>query len=697
MPADAAVAQPDQVPLTLELLQKQLKTPLQSDGVRLIDLRRFKIDLRSENGEFREQFYRQLQSQLRGSGAPLGLDLSYSIILGDLKMSELGLRSPLYGDAISPMLSDAEREQLQRDRRRLSQLSQLSRSLLAQAQPVPLQITVFRGVLNLQQTRFEGFVDFTNTFLLGRLDAQGADFIQDVDWSESRFGQPITFSGANFRREARFRNAIFFERATFNQAQFQGRVNFQSSEFQQTANFSQAIFQQTANLARIQWQNNADFAQTRWEGQALFNKDQFAQSLFLTEATFDKLVTFREAQFSQPVNLRSATILEQADFGDAEFSVGAYLNVSGLQFNSEQSRILGDPGRVGRVLSVPSLEGNETLLRNLVRNFRLLEQIPDANQVEYTREKLRLRDLRLRLLGTNINTASIQKLQQVGFTAEQIEVLVKARIKQPFRSLTDLLKLDGIDLATYVRVSDRLIARAPRASFAWLLDALHWVGLSLLLLLSRYGTSFWLVFGVGIVAIAYFGLLFWLVDRLRQLSPHPIRPTWKETSWVLGSFSLFLLAGFSAISRASDQPGLTLASLGLLVVPVPGLLLGLIYRKKRTHSLMNSSYFVEDAGLRQLRFLIGRLPIMPRYAFFRDRHMPILWERNWNWLNYYDFSLNNLFKFGFNDIRLRDEHIPGLITTLVWYQWGLGILYFTLLLWTLSRTIPGLNLLIYFK
>jgi hypothetical protein len=88
---------------------------------------------------------------------------------------------------------------------------------------------------------------------------------------------------------------------------------------------------------------------------------------------------------------------------------------------------------------------------------------------------------------------------------------------------------------------------------------------------------------------------------------------------------------------------------------------------------------------------------MPRFTFFRDRYMPILWDRRWNWLNYYDFSLNNLLKFGFNDIRLRDEHLPGIITTLVWYQWGLGILYLALLLWTLSRTIPGLNLLIYLK
>lgn len=112
---------------------------------------------------------------------------------------------------------------------------------------------------------------------------------------------------------------------------------------------------------------------------------------------------------------------------------------------------------------------------------------------------------------------------------------------------------------------------------------------------------------------------------------------------------------------------------------------------------MDVSYFSEDGTLRQLRLLIGRLPVIPRYQVFRERFMPLLWDRRWNWLNYYDFSLNNLLKIGFNDVRLRDQDLPGIISTMAWYQWSLGILYITLLLWTLSRTIPGLNLLFYLK
>ena len=158
-----------------------------------------------------------------------------------------------------------------------------------------------------------------------------------------------------------------------------------------------------------------------------------------------------------------------------------------------------------------------------------------------------------------------------------------------------------------------------------------------------------------------------------------------------GGFSVLTLAGLAAIFRVGETPWQTLAYLALILVPVPISLLVLLYWQGRYHNLMQVSYFVEDGSIRQLRFLIGRLPNIPAYPGFRERYNAILW------LTYFDFSVNNQMRFGFNDIRLRDEEMPGLISALAWYQWTFGIIYFGLLLWTLSRTIPGLNLLIYFK
>ncbi len=696
----------ERVPLTLELLQERLRTPIPSEGTRMVDLKRMKIDLRLENAEFRDQFYRLVQAQLQRSGVPLGLDLSYSLIEGDFTTSKLGLRAPIYdGEALSKLFTPSEQVQLKRDRRRLYRLSTLSQSLLITPKETgtasSLQLTVFRAPIKLVQTRVTGFADLTNTFFLNRVEAQGTQFPAGADLSQSRFSLPMSFASANFGREVQFRNTIFFAKAEFNQVQFRGEVNFQGAEFQTTANFNQAVFYQPANFTRVQWQGNADFAQTRWRDQAMFGKDKFSRSLFLTDATFEKAVVFREAQFNSLANLRGATILDRADFSYCSFAKGAYLNVPGLRFDSDKAKILGDPGQIGRVLSVPTLQGNENLLRELVRNFRRLEQISDANQIDYTTQTLRSRQLRQQLFGTNLNTANLARLTQIGFSETQAKSIIQHRTDQPFRNLTELLTLDQIGIATYINVRDRAIAAdpLPPAFNLWRRFSIgfRWISLSLLLLLSRDGTSFWLIFGIGLVTVAYFSVLFWLVDRVRRRHPKAVLPKFSESISVFSFAIVLFLLGLTAVIQATDRPFTTLAWWSIVVIPVPLILTSLLYRRGRYHALMEVSYFSEEGTLRQLRILIGRLPTIPRYPMFRERYLPILWERQWNWLNYFDFSLNNFLRFGFNDIRVRDEHLPGVVSMLVWYQWGLGTLYIALLLWTLSRTIPGLNLLIYFK
>lgn len=702
--AIAAPTQPNRVPLTLELLQERLRSPIPTEGTRTIDLRRLSIDLRPENSAFRDQFYSLVQAQLQRPGVPLGLDLSESIIEGELSMRKLGLRAPIYdGETLSPIFTPAEQQQLRRDRRRLYRLSTLSRSLLIAPRETasPLQITVFRGFVKLVQTRITGFADFSNTFFLNRLEAQSAQFPAGANLSQVRFSLPMNFANANFGRDVQFRSSIFFGKAEFTQAQFRGELNFQGSEFQTGANFNQAVFYQPANFTRVQWQGNADFAQTRWRDQVLFNRSKFNQSLFLTDATFEKAVSFREAQFNRPANLRGATILDRADFSYCGFAKNAYLNVPNLRFDSDKAKILGDPGKIGRVISVPTLQGNENLLREFVRNFRRLEQISDANQIDYTTQKLRSRQLRQQFLGINLNTASLPRLRKLGFSNAQATEIVDRRTDQPFRDSTDLLSLDQIGIATYINVRDRVVAAEPlppvlntlrRAAIGF-----NWISLNLLLLLSRNGTSFWLSFGIGLVTVAYFSVLFWIIDRARRRYPKPILPTLTESIWVIGVAVSFTLLGVAAVFQTADRPWITLGCWSIVVVPIPLLLLLLLYRKGRYHPLLETSYFMEEGTLRQLRILIGRLPTIPRYPLFRERYLPILWDRRWNWLNYFDFSFNNFLRFGFNDIRLRDEHLPSLLMILVWYQWALGTLYIALILWTLSRTIPGLNLLIYFK
>ncbi|WP_199312888.1 MULTISPECIES: pentapeptide repeat-containing protein [Nostocaceae] len=704
-PVWAAPTQPERTPLTLELLQERLRAPTLREGNLTVDLRQLVIDLRPENSVFRDGFYQLLRKELQKTGAkPLGLDLSYSLIQGDFVGSDLGLRTPLYAQAIAPIFTKTEQEQL--ERLRLVCLQSLAaslpnskdcRSLLGTQSTVSSDVTVFRGALTLEQTRFNGEVTFVNTFFLQSVNAKNATFLQPTHWHESRFSRGVNFNNASFRQASDFQDSVFFDKANFKQTQFQETANFQRITFESVVNFNEAQFKQLAKFSGVQWQDNADFSGVRFANQAQFTRANFNQSLSLVETTFEQAVIFREALFNQPVDLRGASILNQADFSDAIFSSSSFLNVPGLTFNSNQAKILGNPGQIGQMFDIPTLQGNQNVLRNLGQNFRQQQQVADANQLEYTKQQLRLKELSKRLIGTNINSASVVNLVKLGFSPTQANVIDQRRQIKAFRNSSELLTLADIDLEIYNKLSDRLVVAEPLSLGSWLLEAWLWLALSVLLLLSGYGTNFWLVFGVGGVAIAYFGLVFWLVDRARRLRPVPIIPTYYETVSVLISFSCLEFFSLLAIFQNAEQPLLTLGCILIIIVPVPVTLLMRLYQQGRYHDLINVSYFTEDGTFRQLRLLIGRLPVIPRNPTFRERYMPLLSDRHWNWLNYYDFSLNNLVRLGFNDIRLRDEHLPGIIATLAWYQWSLGVLYITLVLWTLSRTIPGLNLLIYLK
>ncbi len=691
-------------PLLTESILRERLNAIDRDGEpAVIDLTNFNIDLRRsykrDSGEpFVDYFYQQLQQHLKTTYPVPGLDLSGSQIQGVFRIQPLSLDVPLYGQQLSLLLSEDERKQLDRDRRRRSQLQQLAITVLSNSPTSThrdFQVRIFRGKLKLNKTHFFDQVDWSNTFFLSGVDAQGAVFETSLRGLESRFSQNFNFNQAQFLDSVSFHNSIFFTDSSWTQSQFSGETDFTGAVFEGSGDFRKSRFKTLANFEASKFIKTADFSQTTWNSRANFAKTKFVQALYLTNALILDRFSFRDAQFLNAVNLREASFQKLLDFSDAQFTSDAYINISNLTFDASDAQLIGNPGKIGKVLSIPTLQGNENLLINLVRNFRELEQIEDANQVNYKRVVLVQRDLFKRVFASNLNTASRETLRKIGLSQTQISEIIQHRQEQLFSSLSEILSLESVSLNTYTQVRDRLIAASPTTWKSRLSLSSKLLFITLLLALSRYGTSFALMMGVGAIAIAYFGCLFWLIDRYRRHRPQPILPTVFEISCMGITTGILGLLGIISIFQSSPQPWLTFACLGVVMFPVPGLLTFRIYQQGRYHDLMNVSYFVEDGAFRELRLMISRLPIMPRFPFFRDRFEPILSDRRWGWLNYYDFSLNNLLKFGFNDIRLRDKHIPGLITALAWYQWGIGILYISLLFWTLSRTIPGLNLFLY--
>ena len=619
----------DRLPLTVTLLQERLSAPVLKEGMTTINLANLVIDIRDENKELQEQFYQQIQGQINRAKQPLGLDFSNSLIQGNFIASRLGLPTPLTKVALATLLSPTEEQLLQQD----------ENFLFDSDEPV-FNVTVFRGPVKLQGTVFMGEVDFSKTFFLQIVEAMAAKFSRESNWVESRFARVAKFTKANFMGDVNFSQSQFLNKAIFRTAHFKSITNFHGSHFTAEAYFDQTKYDKPADFTRTFWEKEANFSQSQWRDRPLFSKSRFLNLLTFRNATFEKSGAFRSSYFNGVVSFQDVKLLDQVDFSNSTFTKNSYLSVSGLAFDSDKAKILGDRGVIGQAIYLPTLAGNETVLRNLVRNFRSLEQIADANQIEYKTEKLR-----------------VQQLKQ---------------------------KLNNISIIRLINLT-------------WVADFLHTSFLTLLLLLSQDGTNFSLVFGTGIIIFAYFGCLFWLIDRVRRLTPKPVIPSRYEIFCMVTSYIILTLSGVFNILQSASRPLLTLTAIALILVPLPLILIIELYRRGRYHDLMDSSYFLQDGSMRQLRLLITRLPVVPEFPLFRDRYTPIPWQKRWNWLNYYDLSLNNLLKLGFNDWRVRDQELPAIISFLVWYQWGIGIFYITLLIWTLSRTIPGLNLLIYLK
>ena len=611
--------------LTIEILEEKISNLTQKEGRDTIDLGNYIIDLSQEN-ELNKEFYQQINYSIAHHSNPINIDFSNSIFQGDFKLNKLGISSFLAEGALSSLFTPLEQEKIQQYYPIVKDFSQT----------MP-KIDVFRGSLYFDSTVFTGEVDSSDSLFLQAIIANSANFQGSVNFNRSVFSKDVNFSNATFSNSINFLQTHFFAKTKFERINTQGILNFSNSQFEKAAEFNKSIFDSVVDFTHSIFAQSVNFDSAIFRDRLTFAKAKFFDSLVLINSTLEKTITLRDIYLKSLINLQDVHLLNKIDLNNALFSPYSKINISGLAFDSTEAKITGQPGVIGRLIKVSRFSGNEIVLRNLIRNFRNLEQIADANYIEYQQQQLREKQIGDRLKGW----------QQV-FTPASLGLIPQ------------------------------------------------WLGLNLLLLLGDYGTNINSIFSIGIITIAFFSLLFWLFDRYRPNISKPVIPTRYETIVMLVSYFALTIFGIVSIFVTTNKPWLTLVAIALVLIPIPISIVSLIYRRGRYHSQLNVSYFVENGQYREFRLLLNRLPIIPRFPFFRDRFMPILWDKRWNWLNYYDFSLNNIFKLGFNDIRLRDRHLPGLISTLVWYQWCLGVLYIILLLWTLSRTIPGLNLLIYF-
>ena len=510
--SQSVLATSERIILTEPLLQEALVHPILNDGSLIIDLQNFEINLTPENIEFRDQFYQQLQNQFNHSPKPLGLDLTNSLIRGDFNFNQLGLAVQLSQSTLPKQLMSTEKQLLEKDPSFLPEVGEQINT-----------INIFRGLLKLKGAIFTGKTDFSKTFFLQRVEGENVKFNQDSVWTESRFGRDLDFSKGIFNRNLDFSQDLFFGSVKFRQSRFQGVTDFKKSNFWAEANFRESHFLQLANFTAIQWLKNVHFDQVNWSDRVLFSQSRFFQNLSFNNATFEKSVAFRSARFSHLIDFHDVKLLGQLDFSNGIFFPYAKMDVSGLAFDSEQAKLLGDKTIIGKIITLSGLKNNETVVRSLVRNFRDLEQIPDANQVEYTAQLLKSQRLSQELL----------------------------RIPKNVRSL-----------------------------ITWLGMLNDWLMLNGLLLFSNYGTNVKLVLGIGLIVIAYFGIIFWLIDRVRRWHPHPILPDKTESIYMVSSFVGLMIVGLTNVFTSTPTPGLTFIGLGFILLPLSVFLIGRLYFRR---------------------------------------------------------------------------------------------------------------------
>ena len=225
------LADVERVILTPDLLQERIKSPQLQDGILTLDLTYLEIDLTAENNEFREEFYHQLHNYLNSRDQVSGLDLSHSLIKGDLLSNSLGISTVLSLEALPQNLTISEQKIIEsNDKFSTEPLENMG------------SVILFRGSLQFNESIFTGKVDFKNTIFLQKIESKNSNFIKEINFSDSYFGRRVDFSGSLFEDNANFNRSQFLETVKFNQVQFLGDSNFNYTQFKQETDFSKSTF-----------------------------------------------------------------------------------------------------------------------------------------------------------------------------------------------------------------------------------------------------------------------------------------------------------------------------------------------------------------------------------------------------------------------------------------------------------------------
>jgi hypothetical protein len=168
-------------------------------------------------------------------------------------------------------------------------------------------------------------------------------FNNSVDFGRSQFQGAVDFADTQFAGVTRFDNVTFNTAATFANTVFESSSNFSKARFVEDGVFSRAEFLGNADFTLVTYRKKADFQKkrfttsaftgSRFEGEADFNGSEFRQDADFTNVNFRAKANFRETVFSGVI-YAGAQFAGAADFFKARFDQDAFFSSTTFQQNA---------------------------------------------------------------------------------------------------------------------------------------------------------------------------------------------------------------------------------------------------------------------------------------------------------------------------------------------------------------------------
>ena len=460
---------------------------------------------------------------------------------------------------------------------------------------------------------------------------------------------PIVLQNVTFNGDVKFISCVFKQTAVFFDNQFKGDIDFSKSHFEKDIVFSgstfkkKAIFQGstitgTARFIDITFKSGADFTNSTFESATFFILSCFEQPVSFYGATFEKDANFTNATFTD-ISFSDSTIKRNLTFYGAKVK-GRILFISTLQGGA---KFLGD------ILDFRRTELNEIILSGG-------DPTPESEPGEFTGAILRV-DNALDFRRATIRKAVFNDIQ-LDNTLNLLDVKFEGPMYVSSGSDFKEVKFDRWPSGKILPFRKGELKESMYIFIRLFNEKKDAVNENL----------------------AYFDYL--AIGRKIKISEACSRffGNWRSKISLLWEIpSYILLSLFWVISEFGTN---LLRVFGVGIVFILLFMLSYIFYGKH-------NCFTKIQRPLEIKTRLSDTPILS----FGEISLETTWVGD-KWFKpvrlYFLFSFYTFVKLGVGDIRLRPEATP-FLKMMVWTEWGLGYLWYLLLIYTLSRTAPILK------